>query len=74
MQNVYSVGVGAQPDFLFTTPELAVQSIRLSYHKVAKTVPNGDLTQCTLVWDDKRKSNTVIPIKRIEILNRVEHL
>lgn len=59
---------------LFTSRELVVQSLKLSFHKVAKVVPNAMLTQCTVVFDDTSKANVVHQIKQLEVSNQVEHL
>lgn len=74
MTEIYAVGVGAQEDFLFATRELAVQSIKLTWHRVAKVVPNALLTQCTLVWNDELTPNTIVPITPRHVWHIVTHM
>jgi len=59
---------------LFTSRELAVQSVRLSYHKIAQTVPNALLTQVTVVFNDKRRKKIVHQIVEHVVHDCVEHL
>lgn len=58
----------------FTSRELCVQSLKLSWHKVAKVTPNALLTQCTIVFNDTSVPNEVVEIKPLWLRQQPEHL
>ena len=58
----------------FSSAELCVQSVKLSYHKVARVIPNAALTRCTIVFDDGKKENKTIEIKKMPLYHNPEHL
>ncbi len=55
MAEVYEVNLGALSE-LFITRRVAVQSLKLSYRRIARVVPNFEMTLCTVVFDNKSPS------------------
>lgn len=73
MTNVYSATIGDCG--LFASPELVVQSLRLSYHKVAlKLVPNAALTQVTIIFADENRANLTVQITTHPVHTTPQHL
>lgn len=71
--NVYEVKTD-HGSTLFTSPEIAVQAVRLTFHKIAKVVPNVEMTQCTIVYDDKTLGDGKVYIESRLVYDNAEHL